>query len=264
MATPGDSHASSALRSAFWRHYDFLGRLTLLSAFGSAALILTAFGLFRLLPLLGDNWARSCSVLAALSVSSALAAGTGRAAFGVFLAGKFDWKDVPRGARRFTVRVFLLSILLALLTAVSLNAFLVYLHAAGTVAWAYLPAFLAASILAASALSSVWVLPVLFFRNDPAWKALWRSLLLVLGHPAETLALTALTAMWLFLYYRAPVTGLLLGLPTVLAVPCAMLEKIQWGYTITFEGIAPAWVLARWERESERGWREFFKPWEGR
>jgi uncharacterized membrane protein YesL len=167
--------------------------------------------------------------------------------------------------QRHTLRLATLGLVMMALGGAAMNAFVWYLHwARSGTPWGYLPAFLAASVLAALALSSVWILPVLFFRDDPLFKVLWRSVLLVLGHPAESLVLTIGSVSLFWLYWQAPVTGLLLGPPLLLAVPCTMLEKIQWGYTITFQGMNPVQIEERWRREAERGWREFFKPWEGR
>jgi hypothetical protein len=260
-----DENASSALRAAFWRYYDWLGRLTLLSVLWTSTLMLAVYAGFRA----GSSGAspifRAGVGLAVFTAASVLSAGFGRAAFGTFIEGRFDFSSIARGMRRFSFRLAVLGLLVTALGGVSMNALVMYLHLArsGT-AWAYGPAFVAASFLTALALSSVWLVPVLFFRDDPAWKALWRSFLLLVGHPGESLVMTLGTLGLLYLYWRAPATGLLLGFPLLLVVPCTMLEKIQWGYTITFEGMDGSKVEERWRREESRGWREFFKPWEGR
>jgi uncharacterized membrane protein YesL len=113
-------------------------------------------------------------------------------------------------------------------------------------------------------LSWVWMGPMLWFRQEGVYSTLKRSFLMVLGHPGETLMLAAWSGMLLALYWAAPVTGLLLGGSLLLSGPSTALEKLLWGYTITFEARDPAEVQARWDEEADKGWRDILRPWEGR
>jgi hypothetical protein len=257
--------SSSALRSAFWRYYDHLGGLTLLSAAWSASLGLTMFLAVKTWPSTAAWTVRFFMAVSVLGVVSILTAGFGRWVFGFMVEGKPSPRIWMVGVKRFSVRIFVLTIVVVSLTAIANNALVWYLHwtRMGSL-WGWIPAALSAFLLTALFLSSVWYLPTLFFRDDPAWRVLWRSFLLLLGHPAETLALSLGTACLLALYWKAPATGLLLGGPLLLSVPCTALEKLLWRYTITFEGMAPEAVKARWDREEVRGWRELLKPWENR
>jgi len=90
------------------------------------------------------------------------------------------------------------------------------------------------------------------------------SFLMVVGHPGETLMLVVWSGMVLALYWVAPVTGLLLGGSLLLSGPSTALEKLLWGYTITYEDRALAEVQARWDEEEAKGWRDILRPWESR
>jgi hypothetical protein len=252
-------------RSLFWRYYGSLGRLTLLNALWGASLVLVIFILKRLWAFGLPTWVGWVLSFLAFSIAVVFSTGFARVVFGVFAGRGFEWKVFGPSARRFAFRALALVFLTALPALFILNNLMLYLRAALNGSWAALGlAAMALLLLVPLLLSCVWMGPMLFFREDGVFLTLKRSFLMVLGHPGVSAMLVVWGAMLLVLYWAAPVTGLLLGGGLLLAGPSTALEKLLWGYTITFSAMEPSEVLARWNEEEAKGWRDILRPWEGR
>jgi len=259
---------SSILRACFWRSYDSLGTLVALGAAGSAFSAGVLWVLSKL-------WTRSPLPLVRMGllsagalVLSAVLALLGRKAFSCFMDPPERWRPVHPGRwLTDTGRIFLLEGGTLLLGALCFNNLALYFDLArqGN-RWGWVLAAFAGMILGLLALSSIWHLPLLFFRPDPAWRVAWRAFLLLLSNPLETVLLGLVTGgAWLLMgFVPAAQVGLVLGLPFLLALPTTALEKILWTYRITREALPPQSVWDRWSREAKRGWRDILKPWETR
>jgi hypothetical protein len=252
-------------RSVFWRYYGSLGRLTLLNVLWGAFLFLVIFALKRLwapgLPL----WLGWTSAFLGFSISIVFSAGFARVVFGVFAGRGFQWSSLFPAVRHFAARALALVFLTVFPAFFLLNNLMLYLPGAFKGSWVALGLSVMALLLVVPFLLSwMWMGPMLFFRDASVYLTLKRSLLMVLGHPGVSAMLVVWSGMILALYWVAPVTGLLLGGSLLLAGPCTALEKLLWGYTITYEDRALAEVQARWDEEEAKGWRDILRPWESR
>jgi hypothetical protein len=252
-------------RSIFWRYYGDLGRLTLLNVVWSLSLGLLFYVLKRFWdttpsPVLGVG-----GTALGLAAGVILSVGLGWVAFGVFAGTGFQPRSFVDAVRKFSLRALGLTCWVLFPVIFLINNLAIYLRgvvAGSWVSWGL--SFVAFAMLLPLLLSSIWILPMLFFRNDGVWVTLKRSLLMVVGYPGVTVMIAVWSGMLLALYWLAPVTGLLLGGCLLLAGPSTALEKLLWGYTITFQGRDPSEIQARWDEEAARGWRDVFKPWESK
>jgi len=252
-------------RSLFWRYYGSLGRLTLLNLLWGVPAYLTFYLLGHLqawFPHGGGAWVVLGVSLLALCV---LSVGCGRVVFGVFVAEGFRWDVLFPAIRRFTTPALALFGMTFLPVFFLFNNLLIYLGGAAKGSWlAWGLSMMALALMAPLVLSWVWMAPMLYFREAGVLLTLKRSLLMVLGHPWVTCSLAVWMGLLAVFYLVAPVAGLLLGGALLLAGPCTALEKLLWGYTITFKDRAPEAVQARWDDEAAKGWRDILRPWESR
>jgi hypothetical protein len=252
-------------RSLFWRYYGSLGRLTLLNVVWGAALAALLYSLRVLGAHDHPTWRVLLLALLGLAFFSVVSASFGRAAFGVFVGKGFRWEDVGFGFRRFALDTFILSLLLLFPIVFLVNNLALYMKGVVQGSWvAWALSFLDLVLLVPLALGSVWLFPMLFFREDGAFRAMKRSLWMVLGHPWTSFMLLVWSGMIAAFYVMAPVAGLLLGGTLLLGGPSTALEKLFWGYRISFQGRALEEVQARWDEEAAKGWRDILRPWESK
>lgn len=118
------------------------------------------------------------------------------------------------------------------------------------------------SILWASVNLYVW--PLLFFQSPPFHKIYQRAFLLTLAQGPRTLGLLVFFAAMILLFTVAPVLWAFVGIVAVFSLQCVALEKQLLRYRITYEDRPLGEFLEALDREKNRGWRDFLKPWEHR
>lgn len=252
-------------RSLFWRYYGSLGRLTLLNLAWGASLSVVFFLVRKLWTLGPGPWVGSALALAAFSAAVVVSVGFGRVAFGVFVEGRFHWGTFLPAVRQQAFSAWVLALLVLIPSVFLVNNLALYLKgilAGSWVGWGL--AALDLLLLIPFLLSCVWIPPMLYFREGGVGGTLKRSLLLVLGRPAETLGLLVWIVLLAALYVFAPVLGFLLGGSLLLGASSTALEKMMWGYKIAFQGRTLEDVTDRWEEEADKSWRDILRPWESR
>ena len=106
--------------------------------------------------------------------------------------------------------------------------------------------------------------PLVFFQNPPFPRIFYRSFLLALANGGANLAsllflgfCAAFFSFFLFLWF-------FMGPVFFFAFQCVALEKHLLRYKIIYRDEPLEPFLERLEHEKDRGWRDFFKPWENR
>lgn len=106
--------------------------------------------------------------------------------------------------------------------------------------------------------------PVLFFQNAPISKVFYRSFLLAWDSGAKNILYltsigilaTVFTIFWPLWFFVGPTS--------IFALQSVALEKAFLKYKITFKDKDLSGFLENLERERNRTWREFLRPWEHR
>ncbi len=111
---------------------------------------------------------------------------------------------------------------------------------------------------------SLYQWPILFFQNPPFLKIFYKSFLLVLGNGLLSLGIMAFFSLACILFFAAPFLCFFIGMVFFFSFQCVALEKQFLMYKITYGGKPLEPFLEQLQRERQRGWREFLRPWENR
>jgi hypothetical protein len=251
-------------RSWFWRYYDHLGHLLVYNL----GWFLTCFAA-AWFPIYSGWLGRGVKInLPALYllflVLSVLSVGWAYLVFKVFLQGEAHFfSDFWLAQKKFVLKAFSVAALSGLITGVGLFSirfyFLIHSH------YRFLDLVLMSIAIWAllfwvSAVFYQW--PILFFQNPSFLKIFYRSILLVLSNGLLSLAILAFFALSMAVMLIAPFLWFFIGLVFFFSFQCVVLEKRFLRYKITYGNKPLSPFLEQLDCEKERGWRDFFKPWE--
>lgn len=246
-------------RSWFWRYYDQLWRLILVNVFWF-------FAIWVLIGLVKDQPVRLWPLLLYLP-ACVVSFPCAFLVFRYFTAGSAALKELPGAFRRYFLKAMGLSVLSGLVLGAGVWNILFYLNwqegmrplgwgLTGLMTW----------LLLFWVGASLYQWPLLFFQNPPFLKILYRSFLLFMGNSWTALFLLAAggVAAFLFTFVLKLIPWVFLGPVFFFSLQCMALEKHLLRYRITFEDAPLTDVLERLDKERNRSWREFFKPWEAK
>jgi hypothetical protein len=252
-------------RSWFWRYYDHLGHLILynlgwfISCFTIGWLVLhyDLVGSIEQINLLG--------LYLLFLLEAAVSIGWAYLVFNVFNSGEESWSNIFRGFRRYFWKAMGISALSGLVIGFALynihfyffmnssHRFLDFMFM-GIVFWMLL-FWLSAALYQ-------W--PILFFQNPPFLKIFYRSWLLALANSFVSLGILIFFTICFCLFSLSVVPWFFLGITYFFSFQCVALEKHFLRHKIIYGDNSIEAFLEILERERQRGWRDFLRPWENR
>jgi hypothetical protein len=256
------------LRSWFWRYYDHLGHLLVYNlAWFLTCLIVAWFPFHSGLIGHGSSFTVQDYLLfwALYLLECAVSVGWAHLVFKTFIQGEGSLADVPGGFRHYFWKAMGLSIVSSLILGTGFYNLRFYFllngpHRLGS----YLLLGVVFWILLFWSSSMLYQWPVLFFQNPPFFKILYRSSLLVLSDGLRSFAVLALFALCFLCFWWAPFLWIFIGPVSFFSFQSVMLEKQYLRYKITYKERPVPQVLEQLDKERQRGWRDFLRPWETR
>jgi hypothetical protein len=251
-------------RSWFWRYYDHLGHLLIYNLGWFLTCFLVAwFPIYK--GMLGGGQKVNFFVLFLLFLAiSFLSVGWAYLVFKVFVQGEAHFfSDLWAAQKKFALKAFGVAALSGLVTGIGLFGIYFYFHINSSHRFLdmVLVGFAVWTLLFwISAALYQW--PLLFFQNPPFLKIYYRSILLVLSNGFLSLGIMAFFAFSMLIMAFTWIPVFFLGMVYFFSFQCVALEKQFLRYKITFENKPLNPFLEQLDCEKERGWRDFFKPWE--
>ena len=251
-------------RSWFWRYYDRLGHLLIYNL----GWFLTCFGV-AFFPIysgmLGGGEKINFPALYLLFlVISYLSIGWAYLVFKVFVRDEVHFiSDFWFALKKFSFKAFGIAALSGLVTGIGLFSIHFYFHINShhrLLDMALMSFAVWTLLFWISAVLYQW--PILFFQNPPFFKIYYRSILLVLSNGFLSLGILAFFVLSAAVMFLAPFLMFFIGLVYFFSFQCVSLEKQFLKYKITFGNKPLGPFLELLDFEKERGWRDFFKPWE--
>lgn len=183
--------------------------------------------------------------------------------FKFFIEGKGDLKDVWLGIKKYTFKAIGLSVASGLVIAVSFFNIRFYFFLnnphrftdfllIGFVFW----------VLFFWILGAVYHWPILFFQNPPFLNIFYKSFLLSLGNWPVSISMLIINFAFILLFSIVWPLWFFVGGVFLFSLQCVVLEKHLLMYKITYGDKPLKPFLEILDCEQQRGWREFFKPWE--
>jgi len=262
------SRFNQVLRSWFWRYYDHLGHLILynLGWFLTCFLIGWAPARLDLLisPRSGESHLNPWALYLLFVVECGFSVGWAYLIFRVFNLVETSFSEFWRGALHFLPKAIGLSAISGLvLGLVFYNVRFYYLLGfshwqnmtmAGVIGWFGL--FWMSSFL--------YQWPILFFQDPPFFKIIYRSFLLTMANGLGSLGILLFLGSCFCFFTLSLVLWFFLGFVFFFSFQCVLLEKHFLRYKIIYGDKPLEPFLERLQGESQRGWRDFLKPWDSR
>lgn len=276
MQQPNASHDVSnysrwteILRSWFWRFYDHL-LLLILCNFSWA---LTCFGLAWLVHHLGwidlskqiniDVFSR---IYGLYSIESAISVGWAYWVFKIIIEGDGNLKDIWAGIRFYFLKAVGLAIVSGLVTSlIFYNTFYYFstYHQSHHFFSLLLTAF-CIWILVIWMSSCLYQWPILFFQNPPFFRIYYKSCILALANGLVSFGILVIFTLCFGFFSLVQFLWFFIGPVFFFSFQCVALEKHLLRYKIIYKDKPLDLCLELLDRERQRGWRDFFKPWETR
>jgi len=114
------------------------------------------------------------------------------------------------------------------------------------------------------AMTMIYHWPILFFQDASFGKALYRSILLALSRGPLALAFLFFFGFSFLFFTLTMVPWFFFGGVFFFSLRCVALEKIFLEHRIILNEKSIEEMLDSLDRERERGWADFIKPWEHR
>lgn len=265
IETASYSGFSNLIRSWFWRFYDHLLSNLLINL----GWFLTCFGVGWTVIYFG--WLGSWDKINLLGVyglyllEAMFSIGWAFLVFKLFNEGKGSLKDYWLGVKKYFWKAMGTAALSGFVAGLGLYNLRFYFHLqsphrfidlllAGFIFWILL--------FWTSAALLQW--PILFFQNPPFSRIYYRSCLLVLGHGLISLGILLLFSACFLFFNLAPFLWYFIGPVFFFSFQCVALEKHFLKYRITYEDKPLEELVDILDRERQRGWRDFLRPWENR
>lgn len=252
-------------RSWFWTFYDHFGRLLLLNFSWSICTFSIAWvwSSFFKPPTFGITL--FAMIFLFLVTESLVSVGWAYGVFKLFMDRRGGWGDIWDGYRRFGLKGSLIAVFFWSVVLLGLfNLQFLWSHP--------LPSTILNDVLL---VSTGWILlfwsllgfflwPVLFFQQPSIPKVFYRAMILAWDSAGRNVIYlivigvnaAVFTLLWPLWFFVGPVS--------IFSLQSVALEKALLKYKITFEDKDIGEFLSSLERERERNWREFLRPWDHR
>ena len=256
---------TNIFRSWFWRYYDHLGHLILYNLGWFSTCFFIGWLAFHYGLVGSAGKINLLGIYLFFLLETAISVGWAYLVFSVFNSDEESWAHVLTGVRKYFWKAMGLSALSGLATGFALYNvhFYFFLKSShrfldfalmGIVGW----------LLLFWLSSTLYQWPILFFQNPPFLKIFYRSFLLAMANSFVSLGILIFFAACFFLFSLSMVPWFFLGMTFFFSFQCVALEKHFLRYKIIYGNHSMENFLEILERERQRGWRDFLRPWENR
>ena len=252
-------------RSWFWVFYDHFGFLLLFNLSWSLCVFGMAWGWSHFWKFPPVGILGPVLIFLFLLSESLVSIGWAFGVFKIFMDRRASWSDIREGFSRFWWKGSLVAGVfwfVLILGALDLNY--LWAHPILDRAVTYTLLIFTFWILFFWILIGFYLWPVLFFQEPSlprifyrasllAWESGGRNILYLVVVGVNSAVFTLLWPLWFFV-----------GPASIFSLQSVALEKALLKYRITFKDKELSEFLGTLERERERTWREFLRPWENR
>jgi hypothetical protein len=251
-------------RSWFWRFYDHLFKVLLFNLCWACILAAVAWAFFHF-NLIGtpDRYDFYARVYILFLIECVLSVGWAHLIFKIFNEGDAAFRDFWAGFRKYLPKALGVSAISGLVIGLGAINILFYfrLHSSNRLL-DFIPAAFVAWILLAWLSSCLYQWPLLFFQNPPFWRMIYRSFLLALGNSLVSMGVLVFFGTCFIFFSAVLFLWFFVGLAFFFSFQCVVLEKLFLRYKIIYEDKPLEPFLEILEREKQRGWKDFLRPWE--
>lgn len=252
-------------KSWFWRYFDHF----FLLVFYNFCWVSSCFGVGWLFIHLNFNTTsviiKYLRFLLIYIVETIISVGWAYLVFRFFIVGEGSLKDVWFGIKKYILKAIGVSVVSGFVIALVIFniRFYFFLNNSRRFTDFLLIGFII-WVLFFWLLGSLYHWPILFFQNPPFLKIFYKSFLLSFGNWSVSSLVLIIFFVFISLFFIAWPLWFFLGGVFLFSFQCVVLEKNMLEYKITYCDKPLEIFLETLNYEQQRGWREFFKPWENR
>ncbi len=253
----------NVFKSWFWRSYDHLGHIILYNFIWAGCLTCLDYFVWN------RGWCGSWQklntpvIFVLFLFNSGISVGWAYIIFKIINERTANIKDYFIGVKSYLIKALGITGITFLLFLIAYYDFLFYITLLNRQnILVYLTFGLTTWILLFLACCTLYQFPLLFFQDPPFWKIYYRSGILVIGNIWLALFMVIFFLISFSLFMAVPVAWFFGGLAYFFSFQCVVLEKSLIKYKITFRDRPLREFLQFLETENNRGWRQFFRPWE--
>ena len=254
---------SSVFRSWFWRYYDHLGRLILINIVWFFLVLVPTWICCHWSGVVSREKTQLVLLLIVFLFDISFTILCAYLVFSIFYVESNYFDNIWPGILKFwtkAVFLFFLWVVFAVLALYNVRYYLETQRVLGIAGWVLGVLFLWVLFFCLSSVLYQW--PLLFFQNPPFIKILYKSFLLVFDNYLVLLLVWIYGVGFVFLFTILPVLWIFFGFVFFFSFQCMLLEKHMLKYGVVYQKKDRSLVLAIWEKEKKRSWRELLKPWE--